>query len=79
VLAIPSFARVEMSYEYMYDSPIRMQTSAMRAAGPSLEMFRMKARGISTATWIAIIALVERGLSPPAVTASEHSRVSVIH
>jgi len=55
----------------MYDSPIRMQMSAMRAAGPSLEMFRMKARGMSTATWIAMRALVESGLSPPSVTASE--------
>lgn len=46
-----------------------MQTSARRAAGPSLEMFRMNARGMRTAIWMAIRDLVVRG-SEPLVTAS---------
>ena len=38
-----------------------MKTSARSAAGPSFEMLRMSARGISGMNWIAIRAFVLNG------------------
>lgn len=62
----------------IYVSPTSIRTSASKAAGPNFEILRIMARGMSTASRMAVRAFVDNGVEPLETARTNDKRFSAV-